>query len=132
MTPPFKPQVGEFPGKWNISEQFEYLVALIISHSQVVSETDTRYFDSEFTGEISHLTCFIIFTFYVSLPASLPSYPLLPGESVELTPPDHQSSHLIQSIAEDAEEEDQDYFNQVNCLQYSPHPYHILREGSKN
>ena len=36
-----------------------------------------------------------------------------PGESVELTPPDHASSHLIQSISEEQEEEDQDYFNQV-------------------
>ena len=35
------------------------------------------------------------------------------GESVELTPPDHASSHLIQSISEEQEEEDQDYFNQV-------------------
>jgi len=59
VTPPFKPQV--------------------------VSDTDTRYFDSEFTGE-----------------------------SVELTPPDHTSSHLIQSISEEQEEEDQDYFNQFS------------------
>jgi len=59
VTPPFKPQV--------------------------VSDTDTRYFDSEFTGE-----------------------------SVELTPPDHPASHLIQSIAEEQDEDDQDYFNQFS------------------
>lgn len=50
ITPPFKPQV--------------------------VSDTDTRYFDSEFTGE-----------------------------SVELTPPD-SSHHLISAITEDDEEEE--------------------------
>jgi RAC serine/threonine-protein kinase len=59
VTPPFKPQV--------------------------VSETDTRYFDSEFTGE-----------------------------SVELTPPDHANSHLIPSIAEEQDEDDQDYFTQFS------------------
>jgi len=51
ITPPFKPQV--------------------------ISDTDTRYFDSEFTGE-----------------------------SVELTPPDNVNSHLISSIPEDEDEED--------------------------
>jgi len=59
VTPPFKPQV--------------------------VSETDTRYFDSEFTGE-----------------------------SVELTPPDHFNSHLISAITEDPDEDEPSYFDQFS------------------
>jgi len=59
ITPPFKPQV--------------------------VSDTDTRYFDSEFTGE-----------------------------SVELTPPDNFNSHLISSIPEDQDEDEPGYFDQFS------------------
>lgn len=58
ITPPFKPQV--------------------------VNDTDTRYFDSEFTGE-----------------------------SVELTPPDHKGGHLVQ-IPEGEEEGDDEYFTQFS------------------
>jgi len=58
ITPPFKPQV--------------------------VNDTDTRYFDSEFTGE-----------------------------SVELTPPDHKGCHLGQ-IPEGEEEGDEEYFTQFS------------------
>jgi len=52
---------------------------------QVVSDTDTRYFDSEFTGE-----------------------------SVELTPPDNFNSHLISSIPEDQDEDEPGYFDQFS------------------
>lgn len=57
ITPPFKPQV--------------------------TSDTDTRYFDSEFTGE-----------------------------SVELTPPEHQGT--LNSIAEEFEQAQQPYFPQFS------------------
>jgi len=59
ITPPFKPQV--------------------------ISDTDTRYFDSEFTGE-----------------------------SVELTPPDNASSHLFSSIPEDQDEDEEGYFDKFS------------------
>ena len=72
ITPPFKPQV--------------------------VSDTDTRYFDSEFTGNYNYIHD-IVLTLYS-------------GESVELTPPDNFNSHLISSIPED--EDEPGYFDQFS------------------
>jgi len=52
---------------------------------QVTSETDTRYFDSEFTGQ-----------------------------SVELTPPDNHSSYLMSTISEDDGQEVEESFNRFS------------------
>ena len=70
-----------------------------------MSDTDTRYFDSEFTGRILELNIWV-------------SVYIQSGESVELTPPDNFNSHLISSIPEDQDEDEPGYFDQVQQQQH--------------